>query len=218
MNIETKTKPVAEASNQVTGEQVSKRAGKRADNRAAILEAANAVFAEIGYGGATVRDISRRTGLATGTFYNYFSSKEEVFEALSQAVGQELRVKLAEARQQASNFEDFIKASFLTYFTYYAQNPETYRLIRSNRGRTGDNSQMQGPQVTAGLAEMQSDIERAMQLGMIPDGDAEYLTAAVGGVAFSILDKMMERKPANPDEAAAFATKLFMNGIDATTD
>ena len=59
--------------------QTGRRAFNRADNRAAILQAARQVFAELGFGGATVRDIIRRTNLATGTFYNYFDSKESVF-------------------------------------------------------------------------------------------------------------------------------------------
>ena len=61
--------------------------GRRAvnwkNNRDAILDAARDVFAEIGYGGTTVRDIIRRTNLASGTFYNYFDSKEAVFNSLS---------------------------------------------------------------------------------------------------------------------------------------
>ncbi|MDA8643165.1 TetR/AcrR family transcriptional regulator, partial [Alphaproteobacteria bacterium] len=188
------------------GNRTSKRASNRASNRDAILVAARAVFAELGYGGATVRDIIRRTDLATGTFYNYFTNKEELFEALSNETGEELRALLSEARKQAGNFEQFIEASYLTYFTYYAENPETYRLVRSNRGRDGENSNMQGPQVTAGLAEMRQDIERAMKLGMIPQNDAGFLTAAIGGVAFSILDEMMERTPIDPHRTARFAT------------
>ena len=192
-----------------------KRAAKRASNRQAILNAALAVFAEMGYGAATVRDIIRRTDLATGTFYNYFDSKEAIFEALTQDTGEELRAKLSQARQNAASFEEFIKASYHTYFSYYAAHRDIYNLMRSNRGRAGDNNNMEGPQVSAGLAEMRHDLERAMQLGMIPQQDAAFLTAAVGGVAFSILDEMMQREPIDAEKAAEFATKLFLNGIDA---
>ena len=61
-------------------------AGKReitkAQNRQAILDAAREVFGDSGFEAVTVRDIIRRTGLASGTFYNYFRSKEEVAAAL----------------------------------------------------------------------------------------------------------------------------------------
>ena len=120
---------------------------------------------------------------------------------------------------RADNFEQFIEASYLTYFSYYAENPETYHLVRSNRGRDGGNINMRGPQVTAGLAEMRQDIERAMKLGMIPQNDAALLTAALGGAAFSILDEIMQGDKIDPQGVSArFATKLFMRGIDGGID
>jgi AcrR family transcriptional regulator len=192
-----------------------KRASKRASNRDAILIAARQVFTEQGYGGTTVRDIIRRTELASGTFYNYFDSKEAVFEALSIEVGEDLRRRLAEARARATTFEDFIECCYLTYFTYYADNPLDHALMRSNRGRQGENINMQGPQVKAGLAEMREDIERAMATGMVGPVDVAYLTAAIGGVAFAILDQMMDSAKRDPHAAAQFAAQLILGGINA---
>ena len=189
-----------------------RRAVNRKNNRDAILDAARDVFAEIGYGGTTVRDIIRRTNLASGTFYNYFDSKEAVFNALSDEIGMELRQLLRDVRQRATSFDGFIEATFLTYFSYYAKNRENYMLTRSNRGRDGMNEVMQGPQVRAGLAELSDDIHQAIAEGVIPQLDVEFLTASLGGVAFSILDEMMEREPLDPEAAAQFATRLFMTG------
>ena len=59
-----------------------KREATKAANRAAILAAARVVFADIGFGAASVRDIIRRTDLATGTFYNYFPDKESVLREI----------------------------------------------------------------------------------------------------------------------------------------
>ena len=59
-----------------------KREQTKVQNRQMILEAARGVFAEMGYGAATVRDIIRATPLASGTFYNYFQSKDELAAAL----------------------------------------------------------------------------------------------------------------------------------------
>lgn len=196
---------------------VGKRASNRASNRDAILMAARHVFAEQGFGGTTVRDIIRRTALASGTFYNYFDSKEAVFEALSVEVGEDLRRRLAEARARANDFQSFIEGSYLTYFTYYADNPLDHAVMRSNRGRQGDNINMQGPQVKAGLAEMREDIERAMQAGMIGRINAAYVTAAIGGIAFAILDEMMAEATPDPKAAAQFATQLILDGINAKT-
>ena len=75
-----------------------RRAPTKAANRAAILAAANGVFAEQGYEGAGVRDIIRRTELASGTFYNYFPDKESIFRALVEETGGEARRRVRAAR------------------------------------------------------------------------------------------------------------------------
>ena len=63
-------------------ERSGRREQNKAENRAALLRAARTVFAEMGFGAAGVRDIVRRTDLASGTFYNYFKDKDEIFEAV----------------------------------------------------------------------------------------------------------------------------------------
>jgi AcrR family transcriptional regulator len=55
-----------------------------------ILEAARAMFSERGFQGVTTRDIARAAGVATGTLFNYFPTKEAIalglaFEALTDA-------------------------------------------------------------------------------------------------------------------------------------
>ena len=63
--------------------------------------AAREAFGELGYGASSVRDIIRRTDLASGTFYNYFPDKESVFRALVEEVGAEARRRVRAARTAA---------------------------------------------------------------------------------------------------------------------
>ena len=86
-------------------------------------------------------------------------------------------------------------------------------LMRSNRGRAGMIEVMQGPQVRAGLAELNDDIHQAIAEGVIPQLDVGFSTASLGGVAFSILGEMMEREPLDPEAAEQFATLLSMTGV-----
>ena len=144
--------------------------------------------------------------LASGTFYNYSDSKDTVLNTLNDEIG-------AELRQRATSFDSLIKDTVCAYCSYYAKNRENYMPTRSNRGRDGMNEVMQGPQVRTGLAELSNDIHQAIAEGVIPQLDVEFLTASLGGVAFSILDEMMEREPLDPEAAAQFATRLFMTGV-----
>lgn len=57
---------------------------RRADyvrNRAALMAAARVVFAELG-ANASVDEIARRSGMAKGTFFRHFSTKEDLIQAL----------------------------------------------------------------------------------------------------------------------------------------
>src|SRR5262245_44436699 len=58
------------------------RAEPRAETGARLLEAAAEVFAERGFHGASVEDISERAGYTRGAFYANFDDKDAVFLAL----------------------------------------------------------------------------------------------------------------------------------------
>ena len=99
----------------------SKRELTKAQNRGLILDAARRVFNEIGYSAATVRDIIGATALASGTFYNYFKSKEEVYQAIRDASALAVRPRLREARRAATTAEEFVAATFRTFFEFSAR-------------------------------------------------------------------------------------------------
>jgi AcrR family transcriptional regulator len=60
-----------------------RRLSQRARTRLQLIEAAMRVFAERGVGGAAVHSIASEAGLANGTFYNHFASKQELIAAVA---------------------------------------------------------------------------------------------------------------------------------------
>ncbi len=54
--------------------------------RAAILETAQAVFKDAGYYRTSVSEITRRSGVSMGTFYQYFKNKDQIFQELSDLI------------------------------------------------------------------------------------------------------------------------------------
>jgi AcrR family transcriptional regulator len=188
-----------------------KREQTKTQNRQLILDAARQVFAELGYGATTVRDIIRATPLASGTFYNYFKSKEEVFQAIRDEVALAIRPRLHEERIKATTVEEFISCTFRTFFEYVADDRVNFRTIR----HTADNTRvrMDTPEVIAGFAELREDIETAISKGLFPPIDADYLMAAIVGVAFEVAERLLMREPHDPAAAASFATALFIGGV-----
>ena len=92
-----------------------KRQATKEQNRAAIEAAAWEVFCTIGMDAANIRDIVNRSGLSPGTFYNYYRTKEAIFEVLSRNGLERIRTESREARARAANAEEFL---FLCYDSY----------------------------------------------------------------------------------------------------
>lgn len=63
--------------------------------RQALLDAALSLFAEKGYFGTSLRDIARHVGVRESALYNYFPSKESLFEAVVLADRQETAERLS---------------------------------------------------------------------------------------------------------------------------
>jgi len=190
-----------------------KREQTKVQNRQMILEAARGVFADMGYGAATVRDIIRATPLASGTFYNYFKSKEEIYQAIRDEAALSIRPQLREERQKAATVEEFISATFRTFFEVVTRDEMNFRTIR----HSADISRMRvdTPEVIAGFDELREDIETAIAKGVFPPIDADYLMAAIVGVAFEIMDHILSRENRDAKAAAEFATALLLGGIRA---
>lgn len=74
-----------------------------ADKRAAILEAATAIFAERGFFNAQVADIARGAGIAAGTVYLYFRSKDEI---LTSIFDRTMKDAIAEGRAAIADVAD----------------------------------------------------------------------------------------------------------------
>ena len=74
-----------------------------ADKREAILRAATQVFARNGYFNSKVADIARAAGVADGTVYLYFKSKEEILHSIfDRKVGE----TISEARKELEDIQD----------------------------------------------------------------------------------------------------------------
>jgi AcrR family transcriptional regulator len=193
-----------------TIEPIGKRERTKAANRQAILAAARKVFAQLGYEGATVRDIIRGTDLASGTFYNYFRSKEEVFEALADDGAARFKPILRQAREGANSFEDYLRTAFGAYFNF---------VVQENRieGRPLDERQphvrTDTPEMIAIYEEVRSGLEDAIQRGFAPRVDAEYLAYSCIGIAQEVGRAMMRREPLDADAATEFAVALVLRGL-----
>ncbi|MBT8201769.1 MAG: TetR/AcrR family transcriptional regulator [Acidimicrobiia bacterium] len=98
--------------------------------RLALLTAAEEVFGEFSYDGASVAEITRRAGVAQGTFYQYFPDKKAAFIELVHQLNHVLRRTIAEAIADAPNRLAAERIGFVTFFNYVERHKSLYRIIR----------------------------------------------------------------------------------------
>ena len=191
--------------------EASKRERNKAANRAAILAAAQEVFVEIGFGAANVRDIIRRTDLASGTFYNYFPDKEAVFRAIVEERAEGILARVREARRAATDLPQFVASGFRAYFEAVSEDLLTLELMRTNAGTIRLLFDEAG--IGTGLADLRQDLQAAVDAGILPVHDVDYMAAAMVGAAIELCLCMVEREPPDVAGATKMATDLFVAGL-----
>jgi AcrR family transcriptional regulator len=187
----------------------SKRAQTREHNRRIILDAARGVFGRQGYRTATVRDIIGATSLATGTFYNYFKSKEEVYAALRDELALEIRPLLRAERERATSADDFIAGTFRAFFTHAMQRSDTFAALGAQEDQAASGTRI----IVLGSDDLRRDIQAAIENRLLADVDPELLAAAMVGIAFEVAEVLRRRHHADVNGAERFCSDLVLRGI-----
>ncbi|HZB76351.1 MAG TPA: helix-turn-helix domain-containing protein [Solirubrobacteraceae bacterium] len=179
-----------------------RRERTKAANRAAILRAALEAFGELGYEGVAVRDIVRRTPLASGTFYNYFPDKDAVFAAVVADAARSARRRVQAARAEAGSYAELVERGFRAYFEWVVEDPVRFAFLRRNLARG------LGEALPPGVSELAGDL--AVHDEVAP-ADLDYLAHAMVAVGVELGARMAERDPPDVDGATRFATRLFLD-------
>jgi AcrR family transcriptional regulator len=186
-----------------------KREQTKAANRLAILEAAREVFGEMGFEAATVRDIIRRTGLSVGAFYNYYRSKEEVFDALADDGARRFRPILQAQSAKATDFESYVRAAVTAYFDFIVAEQGSW-------GETGGEPVPHArntPEMLAVFEEVRAAFAATMGRDLADKVDLDYLATSAIAVAREVGERMIARSPVDVAGAADFVVRLIMGGV-----
>jgi AcrR family transcriptional regulator len=95
----------------------------------AILDAAAIEFGERGFHEASISGITRRAGVALGSFYTYFDSKDAVFRALVRDMSDQVRDHVAPAIRAAPDQIAAERAGLREFIAFVRGHKEIYRII-----------------------------------------------------------------------------------------
>ncbi len=106
------------------------RTARGVATRRRLLEAAERVFAKYGYAEASVSRITEAAGIGQGTFYLYFATKLDIFNELVEDLNHRVRKAMSAASAETTNRIESERAGFRAFFTFTAEHPALYRVIR----------------------------------------------------------------------------------------
>lgn len=107
-------------------EPVTER-GRR--TRRKLLDAATREFGERGFHDASISGITRRAGVALGSFYTYFESKEAIFRALVRDFSEGVRVAASSGIEKGGSALDRERNAFAAFMRFAQEHNEIYRII-----------------------------------------------------------------------------------------
>lgn len=177
----------------------------RAAQRRALLSAASAIVGEDGVGAVTPRSVGERAGLARSSFYEYFSSKDELLAAVTAQAFAEWEEEVRAAVRAAPAGRERLHA-------YVAA---TMRMTADGRHAlaTGLREAGLSPQSRAAISAMHDDIVAPLQelLGELGVSDAANSAALVQG----LLDAgvRLVGRGAAADQVTASITAMLDAGV-----
>jgi AcrR family transcriptional regulator len=171
------------------GQAIGKRDQTKIFNRQQILEAAKTLFAEKGFEATNVRDIIHESNLSPGTFYNYFQSKEEIFEVLTDEIISEVRKQIQDSYKNVKMDRAEIHRALKKFFQIFLGNPRLMKFLSRNQ------SYLRELRSKGRFDGMLSDLEKALEdgvkSGMIPQVPVKIVSIAIFGAVFEIIATMV---------------------------
>ena len=183
--------------------------GRRTRNK--LLEAAEIEFGEKGYHEAGISGITHRAGVALGTFYTYFESKEEIFRALVRYMSRHIRESVAERVAGASNRLEAERRGIEAFIEFVRQHKSIYRIISE--------AEFVAPREYRdhyeGFAERyRVNMDRAAAKGELREGEFDTWAWAIMGQIVFIGMRFAEWEDSRPAaELAEVITDLIARGI-----
>lgn len=176
LTADTTSTDVAAGATGVDGQPLSAR-GER--TRRALLTAAEQVFAAVGYHEASIVKITEAAGVAQGTFYRYFPSKQAIFDELVADLNRRLRRAMREASAEATTRLEVERQGFAAFFRFTAEHPGLYRVIRQAEFVSPGALHLHYERIARGYTD---GLRLAMDDGEIAPGDPTVLAWALMGV------------------------------------
>ncbi len=97
--------------------------------RESLLKSAAEIVGDVGYQNASVSLITQRAGVAQGTFYNHFESRQDIFDQILPTIGIQMLDYVKECAKAGESVFEKEELSFIAFFSFQQKNPHFFRIL-----------------------------------------------------------------------------------------
>ena len=162
---------------------VRKPKGGGHERRAEILSAAERIFIEHGYEGATIRKIADEVGLSSTALYMHFADKAEILHEICRQAFETLMASNAAITAEPVAPVERLRRMMQAYVDFGFENPNAYRLIYLTRPvEAREGAQTAAQEVGSGLFRaFEAVVHEADAAGLLKRGALETAQALWAG-------------------------------------
>ena len=180
-----------------------------------ILDAARDEFGERGFSDSSIVGITQRAGVALGTFYTYFDSKEAVFQALVRDMSAQVRDHVAPALKEASDAIDGERRALESFLRFAREHRDVYRIIDEAEfvepAAYREHYETTATRIAARLAAARDSGEIGRDYS---DEELDMLAWAVMGANVFLGLRFAVWSSADPSRVAEVTSRLLRSGLE----
>ena len=173
-----------------------------------LVELAEELFAERGYAGASMDELSRRAGVTKPVVYEHFGSKDGLFRACVDRAIERMAQDIAIAFRSESEPEARLRAGGMAFLRFAKDNRVAWELMSMN-GRFADQA--------ASVRRSQAELIRQLMVEIAPagvdQGELEAVAYAVNSAYEGVAHWMWEHPDVPIDRVADWIVGLLLPGL-----
>lgn len=176
-----------------------------------IFETSMRLFAEKGYDATSIEEITANVGVAKGTLYYHFSSKEEIFEFLIEEGVKLLKNSIEIKTEKLNNSLDKIKAIVLIQIKILVKYEDFMTIVLSEIWGSGKRSTLCKKYIFEYIQMIEKIVEEGINKKEIINGDKNVIASGIFGfTCSSLIYKMRTEKEINVLELYSEIEKTFI--------
>ncbi len=184
---------------------------KQQQRRNSILQAGKEMLAEEGYQKVSVKGLAEKAGIATGTFYLYFTNKDKLVESIADEMYEKLIAEIRLERSKYSSVFEKLQASMLVCIGLFAREKQLAKILLIQAPGISKILNLKLVNIEKELVRLAKiDLDELMEQGLIPGQDTMISACAfVGTFRQVIISWLREGQP--EDLEKSFETLLNYN-------